>query len=404
MAGPISASFAPLVPEERALGPLLEKAAALIAEAYRLGGQASPALRESLAGLLRAMNSYYTNKIEGQQTLPVDIERAVRSQFDADRERARRQRLALAHMEAERSLESGWGGIAARDLFQADRVVAIHADLYGRLQESDRVTDDGQVVVPGEYRTRPVTAGRHVAPPADHLPELMVTWGDTYSALAGTERLVVGNACAHHRLAWVHPFIDGNGRTARLHSHLVLFRLGLTNGLWSPMRGLARAHEAYYARLNNADLPRRNDLDGRGALSQEELVAFAGFFLDTCLDQVRFMSGMLALDAFRDRLADLLRQLDARPWQVGTEKSVVKPEAAGALHYVALTGPMERGNFIAMTGLPPRTARRVLSSLLDFGLLKAESRVGPVSFTVPLRSLRWLFPRLWPEADDPEAP
>jgi hypothetical protein len=113
---------------------------------------------------------------------------------------------------------------------------------------------------------------------------------------------------------------------------------------------------------------------------------------------------MLALDAFRDRLADLLRHLDARPWKVGTEKSVVKPEATGALHYVALTGPMERGAFIAMTGLPARTGRRVLSSLLDFGLLKADSRVGPVSFNVPLRSLRWLFPRLWPEADDSEVP
>ena len=81
MAGPISASFSPLFPEERALGPLLERAAALIAEGYRLGGQASPPLRESLAGLLRAMNSYYTNKIEGQQTLPADIERAVRSRI-----------------------------------------------------------------------------------------------------------------------------------------------------------------------------------------------------------------------------------------------------------------------------------------------------------------------------------
>lgn len=403
MVGPISASFAPLFPEERAVGPLLERAAALIAEGHRLGGQASSPLRESLAGLLRAMNSYYTNKIEGQHTLPADIERAVRSQFDADNERARRQRLALAHMEAERTLESEWSGVAARDLFHPERVVAIHADLYGRLPATDRVTEDDQVVEPGEYRTRIVSAGRHVAPPADHLAALMAAWSETYSGLQGTERLVVGNACAHHRLAWVHPFIDGNGRTARLHSHLVLFRLGLTNSLWSPMRGLARAHESYYARLNNADLPRRNDLDGRGALSQEELVTFAGFFLDTCLDQVRFMSGMLALDAFRDRLADLLRQLDVRPWPVGTEKSVVKPEATGALHYVALTGPMERGTFIAMTGLPARTARRVLTSLLDYGLLKAESRVGPVSFNVPLRSLRWLFPRLWPEADEPEA-
>ena len=138
MTSPITASFAPLFPEERALGPLLERAAALIAEGYRLGGQASPSLRESLVQLLRAMNSYYTNKIEGQQTLPADIERAVHSQFDADRERARRQRLALAHMEAERNLELEWSEVAARDLFQPDRVVAIHADLYGRLPETDR--------------------------------------------------------------------------------------------------------------------------------------------------------------------------------------------------------------------------------------------------------------------------
>ena len=401
MSGTVSAVFSPLFPEERVLGPLLERAAALTFEGHRLAGQASPALRESLEAQLRAMNSYYSNKIEGQQTLPADIERAVRSQFDADRERARRQRLALAHMEAERSIESAWNGVAVRELFRPELVVAMHADLYGRLPGTDRVTDDGQVVVPGELRARPVSAGRHVAPPADMVPGLLSAWGHAYSELQGTERLVVGNACAHHRLAWVHPFIDGNGRTARLHSHLVLFRLGLTNGLWSPMRGLARSQETYYARLNNADLPRRNDLDGRGALSQEELVAFAGFFLDVCLDQVRFMSDMLALNAFRDRLADLLSHLEARPWHVGVEKSVVKPQATVALHYLALTGPMERGGFMAMTGLPARTARRVLSSLLDFGLLKSESRVGPVAFNVPLRSLHWLFPRLWPEADEP---
>lgn len=67
-------------------------------------------------------------------------------------------------------------------------------------------------------------------------------------------------------------------RIEGLHTHLVFHRLGLTQGLWSPMRGLARQQDEYYARLNNADLPRRNDLDGRGQLSQEELVKFADFF------------------------------------------------------------------------------------------------------------------------------
>jgi Fic family protein len=392
--------FQPLIPEEWVLGDLLDRASTLIADAHRLVGQASPAVRASLAAPLRAMNSYYTNKIEGQHTLPADIERAMRQEFDADRELQRKQRLAIAHMDAEHALEQGTSEFEPRALFAADRVRTIHEALYSRMPEDDRITDEGEPIVPGAWRTRRVTAGRHLAPPAEEVPALMEAWASRYRALRGNDSLVVGIACAHHRLTWVHPFIDGNGRTARLHSHLLLFRMSLTGGLWSPMRGLARSHETYYARLNNADLPRRNDVDGRGPLSQEELVAFAGYFLDVCQDQVAFMGAMLALDRFRERLADMLRHLETRPWQIGAEKSVVKPDVLPALHYVAITGPMDRTRFLATTGLPIRTARRVLASLLDYGLLRSDSRLGPVSFNVPLKSLRWLFPKLWPEADE----
>ena len=346
------------------------------------------------------MNSYYTNKIEGEHTLPADIERAIKRDFDADRELQRKQRLALAHIDAEQALEQAKATVEPRALFAAGVVQDIHAALYSRLPEHDRVTDEGEPIVPGTWRTRRVTAGRHVAPLAEDVPEFMEACAARYRELRGNEQLVIGVACAHHRIAWVHPFIDGNGRTARLHAHLVLHGLQLTGGLWSPMRGLARTHESYDARLNNADLPRRNDLDGRGPLSQEELVAFARYFLDVCLGQVAFMRDMLALDRFRDRLADTLRHLAARPWRIGAERSVVKAEVLPALHYVALTGPIDRTRFLATTGLPARTARRVLASLLDYGLLRSDSRLGPVAFSVPLKSLRWLFPRLWPEADE----
>ncbi|MPZ44164.1 MAG: Fic family protein [Betaproteobacteria bacterium] len=382
------------------LGDLLDRASRLIVDCHRLLGQASPSIRASLALTLRAMNSYYTNKIEGQHTLPADIQRAIERQFDADRELQRRQRLAIAHMEAEVELERSLLALEARELFSPDRVRAIHAALYGRLPESDRLTEEGEPIVAGAWRTRRVVTGRHIAPSAEDVSEFIDAWSARYRDLRGNERLIVGAACAHHRLTWVHPFIDGNGRTARLHTHLLLYRLGLSDGLWSPMRGLARSHETYYARLNNADLPRRNDYDGRGPLSTEELVAFAQYFLDVCLDQVEFMRGMLALDRFRDRLEEMLQFLQARPWGIGSEKSVVRPEALPAIHYVALTGAVERSTFLAMTGLPQRTARRVLASLLDYGLLRSGSRLGPVAFAIPLKSLRWLFPRLWPEADD----
>jgi Fic family protein len=394
-----AAAFQPLFPEERGLGPLVEQAASLVTECHRLSGQAGRRLGVALSPRLRAMGSYYTNKIEGQHTRPADIERALARVFDADERLARRQRLALAHMEAEAELEGQVSGMSVDGVYGPGFIGAIHAALYRRLPEADRVTEDGEVVAPGAWRTREVTAGRHLAPAAVEVEALLTAWAARYRALPGTELAVVGVACAHHRLLWIHPFVDGNGRAARLHSHLVFHALGLSGGLWSPMRGLARSRESYYARLSNADLPRRNDHDGRGPLSQEELAAFAGYFLGVCLDQVTFMRGMLELGGLRARIADLLGYLAGHPWAVGSERSVVKLDALEAVHYAAIAGPIERARFMAMTGLPERTARRVLASLLDFGLLTSASPRAPVGFAVPLASLRFLFPRLWPEAE-----
>jgi Fic family protein len=393
-------AFQPLFPEERVVSPLLEQAAALAAQCHRLAAHAGQPLAQAIAPRLRAMNSYYTNKIEGQHTRPADIDRALANQYDADLKQARKQRLAVAHIAAEIELEGRAAGLSRQALYAPALVADIHAALYNRLPEADRRTDEGDdTIVPGAWRTQQVAAGRHVAPPPDEVPGLLEAWSSRYAALPGLEQTIVGAACAHHRLLWIHPFRDGNGRAARLHSHLIFHALGLTQGLWSPMRDLARAQADYYARLNNADLARRHDYDGRGALSQEELVAFAAFFLSTCQDQAEFMAGKLDLGDLRGRLADLLAWLAAHPWQIGSEKSVIKPDALEAVHYVALTGPVERARFMAMTGLPERTARRLLASLLDWGLLVSASPRAPVGFAVPLASLRFLFPRLWPEAE-----
>lgn len=391
--------FQPLYPEDRVLAPLLELASQLVAECHRLGGQAGEPLVRALRPKLRAMNSYYTNKIEGQHTKPAAIERALHQQFDADAALARKQRLAIAHMEVEEHLEQRAAGRPAKDLFSPALICEIHELLYSKLPEADRITDGGKRIIPGRYRDDDVQAGRHVAPPRNDVEALMAAWAERYRALAGTEALLIGTACSHHRLTWIRPFVDGNGRTARLHSYLVLEAMGLTHGLWSPMRGMARTQDQDYARLHNADLPRRNDLDGRGQLSQEELVGFARYFLETCLDQVRFMGQRLDLATLKDRIRALLIDLEGKPWQVGSEKSLVKLEALEALHYVAMAGPIERSRFVAMTGLGDRTGRRVMASLLDFGVLTANTPRAPLAFAVPLQSLRFLFPNLWPEAE-----
>ena len=393
--------FSPLVPDAKASAPLFERAAALVAESHRTQAAAG-CLAVSLTPLLRCMNSYYSNKIEGQHTRPADIQRALDRQFDADAKQAHKQRLAVAHIDAEAALEANCPENRS-ELYAPSFVQSIHAALYERLEQADRISDAGEAVTPGALRTSLVTAGNHLAPAPDRISTLLLEWQNAYAALPGLEQALVGCACSHHRLLWIHPFLDGNGRAARLHAHLVLGALGMTHGLWSPLRGMARDQQGYYDRLNNADLPRRNDLDGRGPLSQQELVTFAAWFLDVCLDQASFMRELLALEHLKSRLADLLRWLEAHPWRVGSESSFVKIEALEALHYVAIAGPLERSRFLAMTGLAPRTARRVLASLLSYGLLRDAGPRSPVRLGVPIESLRFLFPRLWPEAEVPES-
>ena len=70
----------------------------------------------------------------------------------------------------------------------------------------------------------------------------------------------------------------------------------------------------------------------------------------------------------------------------------IRREALTALHYIAINGPLERGEFKAMTGLADRTAERALKALLDYGLLRSDTPKGRVYFGIPLASLRFLFP------------
>ena len=51
-----------------------------------------------------------------------------------------------------------------------------------------------------------------------------------------------------------------------------------TGGIWSVARGLARQVDDYKRYLSDCGSPCRNDLDGRGALSEETLARFARFF------------------------------------------------------------------------------------------------------------------------------
>lgn len=196
----------------------------------------------------------------------------------------------------------------------------------------------------------------------------------------------------------MHPFLDGNGRVARLHTHLLLHAMKLTHGLWSPLRGFARTEDQYKALLQAADEHRRGDLDGRGNLTHAGLVDWIAYCLDMCTDQVRFMAGRLDVRGMRDRIEAALT------YEESALKTGVRKEAVTALHYLFAGQPeLARAEFKAMTGLGDRVATQTLSALLQQGYLATDSPYGKVRFAVPHHALRFYFPALWPEAEQDEA-
>jgi len=388
----------PMLPGPHKIDDLRPLAADVIARAAGLVAHGMPRLRALLRDALRPMNSYYTNKIEGQHTEPLLNEQAMPQDSSGSPDEARRQRIAIAHINTERWSETTWMAFDAMTFFAPETVSQIHHHLHAQLLPEDLAQqgDDGEVdaVDPGEWRTRGVRVGNHVPPDPASIPAFMQRWHEAYRHARLGETALIALVAAHHRLAWIHPFLDGNGRTARLHTHIGLAGLGLTHGLWSPMRGLARSQTQYYERLIAADQPRQGDLDGRGNLTERGFVEFIEFFLGICVDQIQFMSGMLDLQAFEKRLAQMLAALSQ-----DSDTRFLRTEAAPALSYLATVDSMDRSRFKAMMGLAPRTADRVLADLFKIGILTSPSPRGPVELAIPLLLFRWLFPRLWPEAE-----
>ncbi len=387
----------PLLPSEHKMGALLERAHDLIRQADRLSGWCPAGALPGLRTLLRSMNSYYSNKIEGQHTLPLEIEQALRNDYAQDTDKARRQRLALAHMATEAQLEAHWPQWSSEQIWSAQTVQHIHQELFSRLPEEDRTlntADTPLIMTPGAWRTQEVSVGRHAAPTAAALPLFLTRWSSVYAGARRGEMQVLAMAAAHQRLAWIHPFLDGNGRVVRLHSHLVLGQMGLTNGLWSPLRGFARTHETYYQRLAAADEPRAGDLDGRGNLSESGLIHWIDYVLSLCLDQVDFMAGLLSLDAMKNRMAACLA------YEQEVVQKGVRTEALRPLHYLfASQNELDRADFKAMLGLGDRLASAQVTALLKRGLLETDSPYGKLRLGVPQHALRFYFPRLWPEAE-----
>jgi Fic family protein len=396
-------ALTPFLPGTALIGPLKDMAQQIITGSARMEGQVAQETAAALGDKLRLINSYYSNLIEGHKTTIPDIEAAMKDRFDPDPDRKYAQELCAAHVQVEKKHMQQVISRATAAISSRRYLCDLHSDFYGCLPEEHKYTHDGSgftriPVNPGQLRDVDVSVdGRSLhGPHHQYLPQLLKSFEAGYDPCRfhGDERLIA-MAASHHRLAWLHPFRDGNGRVARLFSGLYLTACGVNqNNLWSLSRGLSRNKDQYMFELWATDSPDENKTN----FFDEDLLAdFCEFFFKICLDQIGFMERLLRLD-----------QIDARiEWYVESRlkqnKKAIRPEAARLLRAVFRRGAVMRGKAPQILNMSERTGRRIVRALLDDGLLESASHRSPLTIGLPLSVLPYYFPDLYdPSVIGPE--
>ena len=382
---------------------LLEEVESLVAEIGRLEGRISEGLGHVIRPLFRAAHTHHSLYIEDRPSTLAELSAAsapLPPGPERDRDADLRASIELLHW-----LHDGDGRrLATTDPTSPALIRALHARYYNHLSPGARalrIADSGRVVDvnPGEWREEDVTVGTHVGPSPSDLESLMARWGERFDPLRAAnsaERLLL-TVAGHHRLLYIHPFRDGNGRVARFAFDASLIAIGLdAKGSWTPSRGFARARTRYYDALMAADAERRHSTDGRGARSMEGLVRWTRFVLDVIRDQVRFIDALLEPRALHARVRTALHAT--------FESTVAKRASATRLVLAAWElGPLSRGALVEASGVPDRSARRIIAELLAAGWLRAstgpDARTSPVVGGLPLNRAPIVFPDLFlPEA------
>lgn len=210
--------------------------------------------------------------------------------------------------------------------------------------------------------------GKNIPPEVVCLPEFLARFTEAYRGCTKPNPTSIATiAASHHRFAWIHPFVDGNGRVARLLTDALVERSGLgAEGLWCVGRGFARSLDRYRSLLAGVDQERGHDTDGRGPRTQAGLDRWCAFVPEIMLDQVQFMHGLI-------RPADLRARIMAWAEREAAQDRL-HPRAGRLIAEVLIAGSVSRSDAVDILRLTDRYGREQIRMLIQQGLLTAGER------------------------------
>ncbi|MBU1658049.1 Fic family protein [bacterium] len=390
--------FTPIIPlqnNKKIPQDLLDRAEKLIQSSSALTGGHPAQTLNAVREYLRTINSYYSNKIESEGTRPQDIEKAMKKDFSSDKKKRTLQMLSLAHIQTQKRVEN----LVNDENFtpyKTEFICSIHNYLYSQDGLDSFLMIEGlkEKMRPGALRTHDVNVGDHIAPDVKELPSLMNKFELLYKdGLDGSKvNQLLYALASHHRLVYIHPFLDGNGRTARLALDGALLSCGMSGyGLWNISRGLARSGDTYKDMLAYADMHRQGEYDGTGALSTRALSEFVSYMLTCAQDQVDYMTRYLKLTSLNERLTKYVElsqnsMFDLAPLPKGTEKIFKE---------LLLRGEFKKRTQIdEILGLSRRTTTGITKELLRRDYIQSDTPKGSIRLKINSHLAEHIFPEL----------
>ena len=380
---------------------LLFMAEKLCIKSATLAGSYAPQILDEIKELLRKVNSYYSNQIESEGTHPIDIDRATKKLFSKDTKQKQLQLLSLVHIQMQKYVENYFIEKTS-SAFSKNFILDIHCKLYSSsdmkpfLKIKDKLSGKTINMTPGKLRLTDVKVGQHIAPNYKELDSLLDKYELLYKFSNNTTKAnrVIIALSSHHRLTWLHPFLDGNGRTSRLILDGIFSSLPLEGyGLWNISRGLSRESQEYKKYLMMADMVRQGDLDGRGALSTIGLKSYVEFMLKVALNQVDFMSKCLKMDTLSKRIENYIKLsreelLEVEPLPKYSELLFKE---------LLIAGELPRGKVKDIINTKDRTATSLIKELTKLDYIKSTTQKSPIRLNFNARFASYIFPELIPK-------
>ena len=395
--------FTPLLPNDNQGNidaELLSMAEKLCIKSASLSGSHAPQVLYGIKELLRKVNSYYSNQIESEGTHPIDIDKATRQEFSSDSKEKQLQQLSLVHIEVQKYVESYFN--EGQTPYSREFILNVHRELYSHpdmahfLQIEDKENHKIVEMIPGKLRESNVRVGQHIAPDYTELAHFFEKYEHLYKVPnhATQAKQVIFALASHHRLMWIHPFLDGNGRTARLVLDGIFNAMSLEGyGLWNISRGLSRRSEDYKRYLALADMVRQGNLDGRGALSTKAFISYIKFMLEIALDQVDFMNKNLKMHSLHERIESYVRLS-----KEGLFNTKPLPKYSELLFKeLLMVGEVPRGKVMDIIGTKDRTATTLIKELIQMDFLESDTPKSAIRLNFNAHFASYIFPELIPQ-------